>query len=55
MMSNPLGYNRFCFPPLAAYIIDTPEAILVSGVAGKTSPMTMAFYKQFGDDFQHEP
>ena len=55
MMSDPLGYSRFCFPPLAAYIVDTPEALLISGVAGKTSPMTMAFYKQFGDNFRHEP
>ncbi len=55
MMSDPLGYKRFCFTPLAAYIVDTPEAILISGVAGKTSPMTMAFYKQFGDNFRHEP
>jgi hypothetical protein len=37
--------------PLAAYIIDTLEAILISGIAGKTSPMMMAFYKQFGDNF----
>jgi hypothetical protein len=51
MMSDPLGYSCFCFPSLAAYIVDTPEAILISGVAGKTSPMTMAFYKQFGDNF----
>jgi hypothetical protein len=51
MMSNLLGYSCFCFPPLAAYIIDTPEAILISGVAGKTLPMMMAFYKQFGDKF----
>ena len=55
MMSDPLGYRRFCFPPIAAYIVDTPEAALVAGVGGKTSPVTMAFYKQFGDSFRHEP
>lgn len=55
MMSDPLGCLRFCFTPLAAYIVDTPESALISGVAGKTSSVTMAYYKQFGDDFRHEP
>ena len=55
MMSDPLGYRRFCFTPLAAYIVDTPESALISGVGGKTSSVTMAFYKQFGDNFHHEP
>ncbi|KAF8547753.1 hypothetical protein OG21DRAFT_1379896, partial [Imleria badia] len=34
---------------------DTPEAMLVSVVRGKTSPITMASHKQFGDPFQHPP
>ena len=55
MMADPLGYLRFCFTPLAAYIVDTPESALISGVAGKTSSVTMASYKQFGDNFRHEP
>jgi hypothetical protein len=55
MMSDPLGYQRFCFPPLAAYIVDTPESALIAGVGGKTSSITMAFYKHFGDNFRHEP
>lgn len=54
-MSDPLGYQRFCFPPLAAYIVDTPESALIAGVGGKTSSVTMAFYKHFGDNFRHEP
>ena len=54
-MSDPLGYRRYCFPPLAAYIVDTPESALVAGVGGKMSSITMAFYKQFGDNFRHEP
>lgn len=54
-MSDPLGYRRFCFPPLAAYIVDTPESALIAGVGGKTSSVTMAFYKHFGDNFRHEP
>jgi hypothetical protein len=55
MMSDPLGWRRLCYTPLAAYIVDTPESALISGVGGKTSSVTMATYKQFGDDFRHEP
>ncbi|KAJ3515847.1 hypothetical protein NLJ89_g1501 [Agrocybe chaxingu] len=55
MMADPLGFLRWCFTPLAAYIVDTPESALVSGVAGKTSSVTMADYTQFGDPFQHPP
>jgi len=55
MMSDPFGFRRYCFTPLAAYIVDTPEAAMLSGVGGKTSPVTMASYKQFGDPYQHEP
>ena len=29
--------------------------LLYAGVGGKTSPLTMAAYKQFGNAFQHEP
>jgi hypothetical protein len=55
MMSDAFGNRRFCFTPLAAYIADTQEAILLSCVGGKTSPLTMAMFKQFGDPFRHEP
>jgi hypothetical protein len=55
MMSDPLGWRRLCYTPLAAYIVDTPESALLSGVGGKTSSITMAYYKQFGDNFRHEP
>lgn len=55
MMSDPLGQLRYTFPALAAYIVDTPESAVLSGVAGKTSSVTMATYKQFGDSFRHEP
>ena len=54
MMSDPLGFRRYVFTPLAAYIVDVQEALALSGVQGKTSHITMAMYKQFGDPFQHE-
>ena len=38
-----------------AYIVDTPESALISGVAGKTSSITMASYLNFGDPFRHSP
>ena len=55
MMSDPVGFRRYVFTPLAAYIVDVQEALALSGVAGKTSHITMASYKNFGDSFQHEP
>jgi Plavaka transposase len=55
MMSDPLGFLRYTFTPIAAYIVDTPEAAALSGVGGKTSHLTLASYKEFGDPFQHPP
>jgi hypothetical protein len=51
MLLDPLGNLRWCFTPLASFIVDTPEAQLISCVGGKTSPVTMENYAQFGDDF----
>ncbi|KAH9009323.1 hypothetical protein EDB85DRAFT_1881682, partial [Lactarius pseudohatsudake] len=55
MMSDPLGSLRYVFTPLASYIVDVAEAIVLAGVGGKTSHVTMASHKQFGDPFRHEP
>ena len=55
MLSDPRGFQRYSFTPLAAYIADTPEAQMISCVGGKTSHLTMAMYKQFGDPHPHEP
>jgi hypothetical protein len=55
MMSDPWGGLRHCYTPLAGYIMDFQEAIVMAGVMGKTSPVTMASYKQFGDAVRHEP
>ena len=49
------GDMRYCFTPLASYICDTPEAAMLATVGRKTSPLTMAMFKQFGDPFRHEP
>jgi len=55
MLPDPLGYKRYCFTPIVSYIADTPEAAMLATVGGKTSPLTMAMYKQFRDPFRHEP
>ena len=55
MMSDPCGYSRFCFTALASYIVDTPEAAMIACVAGKTSHLTMADYRKFGDPTRQEP
>ncbi|KAI6018727.1 hypothetical protein BKA83DRAFT_4496207 [Pisolithus microcarpus] len=55
MMADPLGNVRFCFTPLVAYIVDTPEACMLACIRGKTSPVTKAMYKDFGDPFCHGP
>lgn len=55
MMSDPWGGTRYSFPALAGYIADYQEAIVLAGVCGKTSPVTMAGYKQLGDSFRHKP
>ena len=55
MMSDPLGNLWYLFTPCATYIVDTQGAVMLSGVAGKTSHLTLADYRQFGDDFRHPP
>ncbi|KIK14715.1 hypothetical protein PISMIDRAFT_116520, partial [Pisolithus microcarpus 441] len=55
MMADPLRNVRFCFTPLVAYIVDTPEACMLACVRGKMSPVTKAMYKDFSDPFRHGP
>jgi hypothetical protein len=54
-MGDYAGAIRRCFTPLVAYIADTPEAAALAGVAGKTSHLTMASFREFGDPFRHPP
>ncbi|KAG0693455.1 hypothetical protein DFH29DRAFT_1007276 [Suillus ampliporus] len=55
MLSDPVGDSRYCYTGLVSYIVDMPEAMMLSTIGGKMSPITMAMYKQFGDSFCHEP
>ncbi|KIJ59337.1 hypothetical protein HYDPIDRAFT_100872, partial [Hydnomerulius pinastri MD-312] len=54
MLPDPQGHLRYRFTPIAGYIADTPEAAMLATIGGKTSPVTMAMYKQFGDPFRHK-
>ena len=57
MMDDPLGQRRVCYTPCASFIVDTPEASLIScvGGGGKTSPFTEAMYRDYGDTKRHPP
>ncbi|KIJ19517.1 hypothetical protein PAXINDRAFT_8007 [Paxillus involutus ATCC 200175] len=55
MLPDSMGLMWYCFTPIASYIADMPEAMMLAAVGGKTSPLTMAMLKQFRDPFQHEP
>ena len=55
MLSDLWGQSWYCFMPIVTYIVDMPKAAMLAGVRGKTSPVTMVMYKQFGDSFWHEP
>lgn len=55
MMSDPVGNLRHCFTPLAAYIVDLPEARMMVCVRDKTSPLTTASYLEFGNETSCPP
>ena len=55
MMSDPIGNLRYCFTPLASWIVDTPEESLIAATGPKVSPVTTAMSKQFGDPHRHPP
>ena len=52
-MADSLGRIRCYFTPIVAYIVDTPEAAAIAAVGGKTSHLTLASHKSFGDHFRH--
>ena len=54
-LSDYVSDIRYCYTPLVACIVDTPEVAALAGVAGKTSHLTMATYKEFGDPIRHQP
>ncbi|KAG6372406.1 hypothetical protein JVT61DRAFT_7879 [Boletus reticuloceps] len=55
MMSDLWGNLRYCFTPLVGYIVDMPEQSLLAGTNPRTSPMSIATYKEFSDNKRHDP
>ncbi|KAI6027294.1 hypothetical protein PISMIDRAFT_8185 [Pisolithus microcarpus 441] len=55
MMNDPHGNLRYCYTPLVGYIVDTPEQSLLACTSPRTSSMSTATYKEFGDDKCHDP
>lgn len=55
IMSDPLGNLRYFYTPLVGYIADTPEQCLLSCTSPRSSPMSIATYKQFGDARRYDP
>ncbi|KAK7042241.1 hypothetical protein R3P38DRAFT_2512149 [Favolaschia claudopus] len=53
LMSTTHGALIKAYTPLVSYIADTPEAADLACVMGKTSHLTMASHKTFGDSFRH--
>ncbi|KAF9218323.1 hypothetical protein BS17DRAFT_883480 [Gyrodon lividus] len=55
VMSDPQGYLRVIHTPLATWIADYPEQLLIACVSSKNSPISTATAAQFGDPFPHPP
>lgn len=55
VMSDPMGNLRVVHTPLAAWIADYPEQLLIAGVSSKNSPISLATAAQFGDPEVHPP
>ena len=53
MMSDPIRNLCLCYTPIASYIVDLPEAAMLSGVQALTFHVTMAHHKLFGEPFCH--
>lgn len=52
-LDDPHGLRRFCFTPLASYMVDNPEARDLACVINWTSPITTASYHTLGDPHRH--
>ena len=48
-MADPAGLQRYCFTPLAGYIADLPEQLMIACVAQSVSPVTLTTKSQFSD------
>jgi hypothetical protein len=49
------GWLRTIHTPLVAFIADRPEQLMIAGVNGRTSPISLATTNQFDDPYPHPP
>jgi len=54
-MNNPNSVTRYCFMPLATYIADLPEQLMIACVTKSVSPISLAEQNQFGDGIPYAP
>jgi hypothetical protein len=55
ILSDPAGHERFIHTPLAAWIADYQEQLIIACVPAKQSPVTTASASQFGDAEMQPP
>ncbi|KAG8215172.1 hypothetical protein J3R82DRAFT_8684 [Butyriboletus roseoflavus] len=53
MINDPAGNVWYCYTPLVAYIVDTPELCLMACMSPKAFPFMTATSKHFGDPISH--
>ena len=54
-MNDPNSVTRYCFTPLAVYIADLPEQLMIACVTKSVSPISLAEQNQFGDGILYAP
>ena len=54
-MSDPNSITRYCFTPLAVYIADLLEQLMIACVTKSVSPISFAKQNQFGDGIPYAP
>jgi len=54
-MNDPNSITRYCFTPLAVYITDLPEQLMIACVTKSVSPISLAEQNQFGDGIPYAP
>ncbi|KAG2152975.1 uncharacterized protein EDB93DRAFT_1248888 [Suillus bovinus] len=53
MMSDSVRFSRYCFMPLVAYIVNTPEELVIACITMNALPFTMATCTNFGNPDRH--
>jgi len=54
-MNDPNSVTQYCFTPLATYIADLPEQLMIACVTKSVLPISLAEQNQFGDGIPYAP